>query len=1048
MARHAIPRVIDNLLVPPASARQNLPTIEVGSQAWYAWLTEPATHSFAFQSPQGTLTARREQIHSTCYWYAYRSQNGHLHKAYLGKSEELTLVRLHAAATVLSADKAARPQLPSSGTGIPSLQLLTTKLSVPSARSNIVARPRLMQGMYAAIQGPLTLISAPAGWGKTTLLHAWHAEASRKNWPLAWVSLDAGDNDPIRFWTYVLTAINTLHPEVGETPLALLYASSPPPIEEVLTSLINALIQLPTDTLLVLDDFHPIESPLIHDALGYLVEHLPPKMHLILASRSDPHLPLARLRALGALSELRAATLRFTVEETTIFLTEVMGLPLSAEQVAALQERTEGWIAGLQLAALSLQGREEVTGFIDAFSGSHRYVVDYLVEEALLRQPADVQNFLLQTCILERFSGPLCDAVRGQDDSQAHLAHVETSNLFLVALDDERQWYRYHHLFAEALGNRLQQTQPALVAELHRRASRWYEQHELFDEAVAHALAVPEVEHAARLIEEYARLTNFPSQFQVLLGWLDRLPDAFVRTQPTLCIMHAIMLVLTQQLEKASVRVQDADHCLEEEMPIQQRARLLSWITAFRGYQARLLGDYERGVPMAHKALELIPETEEMPFTRMLRLASLLTAASAYLVDGDVTHTTERQVSAAVTSARAAINFPAIMKSLSNLARFQLLQGRLREASVTMEQATQLVPKPAGLHTLLHGADYYFIQGELLLEWNQLEQAEQHLAQGLAMVQGALIADAEMITRGYLALARLQQTCGQHTRALQTLDAFAQMAQQRGFAPALVARGAAVRAHLALAQGNLAVALHWAQTSGMSATGALRYPHEREYLTLARVRIAQGRAQPLDPYLPEAVALLERLLADAEPKARQSSVIEILLLRALALQAQGQQQEALRTLGRALTLAEPEGNLRLFLDEGTPLLSLLRQAYTHQITPGYVLTLLETADQKGSPAPPRSSVLGEFLTDREREVLRLLVDGASNREIAEHLVLSVNTVKKHVFNICSKLNVQSRSQAIAKTRKLQLVYSWSAENRLFSDSASVGWAKTPSRRTE
>ncbi len=1025
MARHAIPRVIDDRLVPLESAWQSLPTIEVGSQAWYTWLTEPATRSFAFHSPHGTLTARREHIHSTWYWYAYRSQNGHLHKAYLGKSEELTLVRLHAAATVLSAEKATRLQPPSSGTGIPSLHLLTTKLSVPPARSNIVARPRLMQGMQAAIQGPLTLISAPAGWGKTTLLHSWQAEASRKNWPLAWVSLDAGDNDPIRFWTYVLSALNTLHPEVGETPLAQLYASSPPPIEAVLTTLLNALIDLPTDTVLVLDDFHPIESPPIHDALGYLVEHLPPKMHLILASRSDPLLPLARLRVQGTLTELRAPDLRFTVEETATFLTEVMGLPLSIEQVTALQVRTEGWITGLQLAALSLQGREELAGFIEAFTGSHRYVVDYLVEEVLARQPAAVQDFLMQTCILDRLCGPLCDAVRGRDDSQARLAHLEQSNLFLVALDDERQWYRYHHLFAEALRNRLQQTQPALVAELHRRASRWYEQHELFDEAVTHALAVPEVEHAARLIEEYARFTNFPSQFQVLLGWLDRLPDAFVRTQPTLCIMHAITLVLTQQLEQASTRVQDAERCLHEEMSTQQRATLLSRITAFRGYQARLLGNYEQGVPIAQQALELIPETEELPLARMLRLASLLTAASAYLVDGDVTPATEHLVLAAVASARAAINFPAIMKSISNLARLQLVQGRLHQAAVTIEQATQLVSQPAGLHTLLHGADYYLILGELLREWNQLDRAERHLAQGLELVQGALIADAEMIMRGYLALARLQQACGQGIRALQTLDAFAQLAQQRGFAPILLAQGAAVRAQLALAQGNLAAALHWAQMSGLSTTEALSYPHEREYLTLARVRIAQGRAQPMGSFLPEALVLLERLLEDAEPKARMGSVIEILLLRALALQAQEKREQALKTLGSALSVAEPEGYIRLFLDEGTPMLVLLRQAYACQIAPGYVVTLLEAAGEQVRPAPPRStsrsSQLLDSLTAREREVLRLLGDGASNREIADHLVLSVNTVKKHVWNLCGKLGVQGRAQAIAKVRTLQLV---------------------------
>jgi LuxR family maltose regulon positive regulatory protein len=326
-----------------------------------------------------------------------------------------------------------------------------------------------------------------------------------------------------------------------------------------------------------------------------------------------------------------------------------------------------------------------------------------------------------------------------------------------------------------------------------------------------------------------------------------------------------------------------------------------------------------------------------------------------------------------------------------------------------------------GLQALLNGADYYFIQGELLREWNQLEQAEQHLEQGMDLDRGTMTAEAEMITRGYLALARLQQACGQSTRALQTLDAFARLCRQRGFAPALGARGAAVRAQMELAQGNLAAALYWAQTSGLSPTAAPSYTHEREYLSLVRVCIAQGRAQPLGSFLMEALALLERLLEDAEPKARMGSVIEILLLRALALQAQGQQEEALRILGRALAIAEPEGYLRLFLDEGAPMLSLLHQAYTHQITPGYVLTLLEAAGQQVRPTPHRSSVLGDFLTEREREVLRLLVEGASNREIAEHLVLSINTVKKYVFNICSKLNVQSRAQVIARVRTLNIL---------------------------
>src|SRR6266487_2223475 len=970
MARHAIHRVIDNHLLPPESADASFPPIQVGSEAWYAWLSQPTPRSFAFSSPQGTLTARREERHGTWYWYAYRSQSGRLHKAYLGKSEELTLPRLHEAATVLSAEGAtsprpsdtlSSPQPPaatplSSATSMPSLHLLTTKISVPPVRLNMVTRPRLTQRMNTALRGTLTLIVAPAGWGKTTLLSAWHADASLGARPLAWVSLDEGDNDPIRFWTYVISSLNTLHPGVGETPLALMHASSSPPIEDVLTSLLNALIQLPTETVLVLDDYHLIEAQPIHDALTYLVEHLPPNVHLV---------------------------------------------------------------------ALSLQGRDDVASFIASFTGSHRYVVDYLVEEVLSRQPEEVQDFLLQTCLLDRLSGPLCDAVRGREDSQRLLEHVERSNLFLVALDEERQWYRYHHLFAEVLRSRLQQQQPLVVPELHRRASGWYEQHKLFDEAVTHALAMPDVEHAARLIEQYAQFTNFPSQFQKLLGWLTRLPDALVRTQPSLCLMHAITLMLTHQLEKSSARLQDAERCLQETIPAEQRRTILGQVAAFRSQLARLVGDYERCVPLAHQALELLPETKEMSLTLMLHASALGTAANAYLVDGDMTPAAEYLVGTTVVSVRALGNLPTTVRSISNLARLQVLQGRLRQAAVTIEQATQLAPKHGGLQALINGADYYFIRGDLLREWNQFDSAGQQLVQGMDLVKETATADAEMLMRGYLALARLQQACGQSTRARETLDTFALMSRQRGFAPALLARGAAVRAQMDLALGNLTSAINWAETCGLSARDKLSYIREQEYLTLVRILIAQGRETPTGPYLSDALILLERLGKDAEAKMRMRSVLEVLLLRALALQAQGDYTEALNALGRALKLAEPEGYIRLFLDEGVPMVTLLRQAYAHKIALEYVTTLLEAAGEPIATdlyhSSSRSGTLMESFTVREREVLQLVMDGASNREIARQLVLSVNTVKKHVLNICGKLNVQSRTQATAKARTLNLL---------------------------
>ena len=1035
MAHHPIPLVIDDHLVPSDRANQSLPAIQIGSEAWYAWLNEPATRSFAFHSPQGTLTVRREHRHGIWYWYAYRSRDGHLHKTYLGKSQELTSVRLHEAATVLSAQRATHPQPPdslrsphspattplASATSLPSRHLLTTKISIPPARSNIVPRPRLTQQMNAAIQGPLTFIVAPAGWGKTTLLHAWHADASCMNWPLAWVSLDAGDNDSIRFWTYVATALNLVHPGLGMLPLTLLQATPPPPIKVVLTFLLNVLVPLSTETVLVLDDYHLIEAESIHDALSYLVEHLPANIHLVIASRHDPPLPLARLRGRGLLSELRADHLRFTSQETTTFLTEVMGLPLSREQVSTLQARTEGWIAGLHLAALSLQGRTDVAGFIAAFSGSHRYVGDYLIEEVLSHQPAAIQDFLVQTCILDRLSGPLCDAVRGRDDSQSLLESIERNNLFLIALDDVRQWYRYHQLFAEVLRSRLQQQQPMLLPELHHRASLWCEQHDLPDEAVTHALAVPDSERAADLIEQRVQFSTFPCQLQTLLGWLNRLPDALIRRRPILCIMHALALMYKNQVEEALARLQDAEQCLQEEMPAEQRRAILSHVASLRSQVARSIGDSERCAILAQQALDMLLEAEvTYPMLPVLAIARV-NALNTYVVDGDVTLATEQRAEATAVSVRASGDLRAILRGMSSLARLQVLQGRLRQAAATYTQAAQLFLKDGGLQTLLGCAFYCFGVGDLLREWNQLDLAERHLRQGITPDWGMLMMDAVGVTGCYLALACLQQARGERIQALETFDAFARIAHQYGFVSHLVTHGAAVRAQVELAQGNLAAAIQWAETSGLSARDDLSYSREREYLTLARVRIAQGQAQPAGPFLLEALALLERLLEDAEPKARMRSVIEILLLRALALEAQGKQDEALRTLGRALALAEPGGYIRLFLDEGAPMLVLLRQAHARQITPGYVVTLLEAAGEQVIPTPLRSSWLMESLTARELEVLRLMVDGASNREIADRLVLSVNTVKKHVSNLCGKLGVQSRAQAIAKARTLQLL---------------------------
>jgi LuxR family maltose regulon positive regulatory protein len=825
--------------------------------------------------------------------------------------------------------------------------LLTTKLTVPQARPVLVPRPRLTDHLHVGLQGPLTLVAAPAGYGKTTLLSAWRATPAGSAVPLAWVSLDAGDNDPVRFWSYVLTALDRIQVGLGAPALALLQSPQPPPIEAVLATLLNALSAARVDMVLALDDYHVIEAHEVQQGMGFLLSHLPPVLHLLLATRADPPLRLAQLRARGAMAELRSADLRFTPEETVAFLKEVMGLQLTVEDVSALEDRTEGWIAGVQLAALSLRGRspDGIAPFIAAFAGSNRYVVDYLADEVLLQQPEPVQTFLLETAILERLCASLCAAVTGRDGvddaadptaSQAMLEHLDRANLFLIALDDERQWYRYHHLFAEVLRQRLRQTQPNRLPDLHRRAGTWFEQQGLVAEAVQHALAADDWERAARLIEQSALLAVVRGQVHTVLGWLNRLPEALVRMRPLLCIVHATALMYSNHLQAAEARVQDAERCVQAETPEDQARLIRGQAAVTRASMARFSGDLARCVILAQQALDLLPQTD------ILHPIAMVNASHAYLVSGDVTRGRERRAAEVIAPLHAAGNLFALLRSITNLARLQTLQGRPRQAAATYAEALQVAPGPEGLRALVGGPAYYCGLGDLLREWNDFAAAERHLQQGLDLVMGALIVDADTVALGYLARARLQQARGEHVEALATLDEFMQIAERRSFAGHLVARGAAVQARVWLAQGDLPAAARWAGARGLSAADELDVPREAEYLTFARVRIAQARSdQALTEHpLHDALHLLDRLLQAAEAGARMGSVIEILILRALALQAYGDLAGALAALERALALAEPEGYVRLFADEGAPMIDLLRRAQARGSAPAYVALLL------------------------------------------------------------------------------------------------------------
>ncbi len=803
--------------------------------------------------------------------------------------------------------------------------LLATKLFIPPPRPDLVVRSRLHALLDLGMRRKLTLLAAPAGSGKTTLLGGWRATLTGAAIPLAWVALDRGDNDPARFWRYLGAALDTLHPGTGRQ-LSPLLDATPPPLELVLTGAVNALATLPQDVALVLDDYHSIETAALHAGIAFLLDHLPPRLHLVIASRTDPPLALGRLRVRDEMVEIRAAALRFTPDEASAFLTEAMALPLAAGEVASLAERTEGWIAGLQLAALSLRGLGTASSaaFIDAFAGSNRFVVDYLAEEVLERQPPAMQDFLLHTALLDRLSGPLCDALTGEPGTgQATLEALERANLFVIPLDDERRWYRYHQLFAGVLRQRLHQAHPDLPPTLHRRASAWFRDHDLDGEAVQHALAVPDFTEAAALLERSVPLAAFRGQLRTVLGWLDALPDDLVRARPILCIYHAAMLLFTGDLAGAEARLRDAERAVAPHPASDKAKTILGQVAALRVDLARFVGDLPRGVALAEQALALLPEIETTPLK--LRAVAASDWSRAYLVTGDVTPASERLALAAIPPVRANGNRFAALTSVTSLARLHTLQGRLRQAAATYADALAMGTEQGGLQILFGGPSYYLGLGELLRERNDLAAAEYHLTQGMALVRTALAVDAYYVALGSIALARVHQARGIPDRAHAALDEFANLAQRRNFIAPLHAAGSAARAELWLLQGDLTAASRWADTSGLHPDDPLDYPREPEYLALARVRIAQARDAETDgaPRLDDTLCLLDQLLSAAKAGARTGSVIELQILRSLALDARGERTAALTSITHAVALAVPEGHRRVFLDAGAPLAALL-----------------------------------------------------------------------------------------------------------------------------
>ncbi len=854
-----------------------------------------------------------------------------------------------------------------------SVSILRTKLFIPTALPTLLPRPRLYQRLEAGLQSGrrLSLISAPAGSGKTTLLSGWIAQSRAQ---ITWLSLDPDDNDPARFWAYLVAALQMVAPQVGQ-------ALVPPTQATSVTALLNDLSALPQPVVLILDDYHTISNPAIHKDITLLLEHQPPALHLIFATRVDPALPIARLRARGQLTELRAADLRFTPAEAAAFLNEKMGLNLTAPDMAALENRTEGWIVGLQLAALSLQSCAQPHDFVAAFTGSHHFVLEYLTEEILGRLPEALRDFLLQTSILDRLCGPLCQAVTGRSESEALLAQLKQSNLFTVALDDEQRWYRYHHLFADLLRHRLKQTLAIeQIGDLHRRASAWLEAEGAIGEAVHHAFEAQDLERVACLAEQAVQSSLLDSRLTTLLAWVKRLPATVVRAHPRLCIYQAWALFINGQFEPALHLVSETRRGLEGLAPSPENDRM-------RAELAALLG---------------VVET--------------LSAGFRSLFDGDLAQAVQFHYTARAR-ALALGNLALAAVATEGLALAQYHQGQLRQTARLCQAVIDLGEQGQAAPLPLAAAGYIELAG-VYLEWNDLEAVERCWQKGLELCQQG--GDAPNLAEAYLVQSQLCQARGDRAGAFAALQQ-AEQSLPAGSYSVPNFNVAIRRIRLTLSAGQAAEAARLLHALGGAAGfGLARHAlpsslHEVYQVLLARVCLAQHKPE-------EALALLEKAGAAAHAAHRLGRLIEIGLLTALAWQALGKLETALAALEQSLALAEPEGYLRLYLDEGAPLAALLQLARARGTATAYLRRLLaELAPQPAAASPAPAAGRGEPLSPAELKVLRLIAAGCSNREISERLVIALNTVKRHTHQIYSKLDVQSRTQALLRARQLGLI---------------------------